>query len=107
MRIFQFKLGRSAPKNASDSRIGTTITHNLRHMIQHRYIFIEKGKPLASVVETKSFVRKFTNITCEMRSMNVYSAFDAKMIPKGTMNWLAVTSTARVAVHAMKLVMIK
>ena len=46
-------------------------------MIQHRYIFIEleKGTPFASVVPTESFVRKFTNILCEMKSTHIYRQF--------------------------------
>ena len=75
-------------------------------MIQHRYIFIEKGMPLASFVETESYVRKFTNISCKMRSLHVYSAFDAETTPKDGFVCFTVTSTARYAVHAMKLAVI-
>ena len=108
MRTFQFKLCRLAPRNASVNRIGTIITHGWRrHKIQHRYIFIEKGKPLASVVETESYVRKFTSIVCEMRSMIIYITFAAKANPKDAFVWLAVTSTAINAVHAMKLAVTK
>ena len=107
MRIFQFKLCRLVPKNAIVNRIGTIITHGLRQMIQHRYNFIQKEKPLASVMETESHVRIFTNIICEMRSMHVYSEFDAVMTPKVTNTWLAVTSSARYAVDARKLAVTK
>ena len=79
-------------------------------MIQHRYIFIEKGKSLASVVETESYVRNFTNNNCEMKSTHIYSAFDTRIIPgpKDIYNWLVGRSVARYdAVHAMELAVIK
>jgi hypothetical protein len=59
-------------------------------------------------VETGSDVREFTNIsTCEMKSTHIYSAFDARTTPRDKVNWLAVASTARHAVHVMKLAMNK
>ena len=42
-----------------------------------------------------------------MKSTNVYSALDAKSTHKDALLWLAVTSRARFAVHAMKLAVIK
>ena len=61
----------------------------------------KKEKPLASVVET-IYVKKFTNIICEMRSVHVYSAFDAVITSRVADTWLAVTSRARNAVDTMK-----
>ena len=63
--------------------------------------------PLASMVETESYVRKFTNINCKMRSLHIYSAFDAENTIKDGFVCCAVMSTARYAVHAMKLAVIK
>ena len=44
---------------------------------------------------------------CEMRSTNVYSAFDARNTPEDTVDWLAIAQTTRDAVHAIKLAVLK
>ena len=63
--------------------------------------------PFSSVVDTESYARKLTNIACEMKSMHVYSTFAAMFTAKDPVVCLELTSTARDAVHAMKLVVIK
>ena len=71
---------------------------------------IKGKKPLASVgcVSTKIIRREIsTNMTCEMRSTNVYSAFDARNTPEDTVDWLAIEQTARDAVQPMKLAVLK
>ena len=63
------------------------------------------------MVETESYVRKFTNIICEMKSMHAYSVLNAVNTPTMTDifggTWLAITSTARNAVVAIKLAVTK
>lgn len=59
---------------------------------------------LASVMTTESYVRKFTYITCEMKSMHIYSAFffflmQGPLASPRKIEWLPLTSTARYTMY--------
>ena len=68
----------------------------------------EKATRISGCVSTKIIRKEIsTNMTCEMRSTNVYSAFDARNTPEDTVDWLAIEQTARDAVQPMKLAVLK